>query len=347
LYPENDYYFIAESIDSNGTRLQSDPVTSRLRIVVATPGPTFNSGLPTPIPYIHQAPTLEQTIQEARAYSVSRSGSFIFLILATLLYILLILIEETTLVILVDWIIGLSALPVGRSRHHRHSFSILDALTNRGVSRAEVTVIHDDKIVQTFLSDFEGKVRFSWPLDQPVQIRITKRGYEATTVTFDHEVTDIRLEPVTAAHYYSGLSTKFIFHLKHSLRFSNLVLLVVGTLLLIPSLFSPGWVALGTFLGYIVLWALFLYAQPREYHIAQIVDQATKEPVAYAHVVTYTHGKQKHLVSDHDGYLTLAYPLPEKISIMKEGYTLINREHISMTAITADPIVFGLQPREA
>lgn len=289
-------------------------------------------------------------ITESRGESLSQQGSIAAVILAGVLFVVGFLIEEVSLLALVDWLLAVLAFRIWRARNVKSNFRIYDSVTGKPITGAQVLVVDkvSNAVVRTVHSDAHGRILFDWPVDHDLTLRITREGYQALNVPFTDEVHDVKLLPLTHIVNDKGLvGSELKFQLRHSLRVINIALLSFGTLLLVPVIVE-GVSALDavTLVAYLYLWFLFFKYMPRRYHLGKVINAQTETPVPYASVVLYRKNKAEHRKSNAQGVVLIPYPLPDFISLSKKGFVGNLRQTIPFSSISPDPIILALKPKQ-
>jgi hypothetical protein len=275
-------------------------------------------------------------------YSDDEKSSFLILLLTATLSFLLFLTERLSLVLVLDWFLGYRAVNLWRARNQNTFFTIFDGERHRPISGVEIAVLDAGRIKSTFHSDSSGRVFFSWPNDGPATIRASKMGYKSVTTTFANEVYDMTLEPLV-----HDLTLRTGFYIHQSVRTAFFITLIVGTFLLIPTMFhQPNELEFVTLVGYLCIWLAHLRARSHPYHLAQVINYRTEEPLPGVHIILSHNSEVKQTQTDQAGLVKLAYPLPEKISLRKPGYHAIARQRIPITAISSDILLLIMRETE-
>ncbi len=344
IFPDTSYLFFAESTDAAGDTAVSQALP--FSITGNDSGSSDHAAFdPTPENLSSDQVGLVTILNEARDYTQSQSASFGFVILTLLLTLAIFFAEETTWVLFFDWILSFAALHLWHTRRNKHIFRILDSRSSRPIPGAEVAIVIGGQIVQKFLSNESGTILFSWPSDKPIEVRVTRKGFHAAQETFHHEVHDIALDPLFAPLGHDLLPPKTLFYLKHSLKVMHSASLALGTLLLVVS-FRSGWSSLSvaTTIIYIFLWLMFFFLLPRRFHVAQVIDLTTQQPIPFVKISGHGRGLSRRYITDRNGITRFHYPLPASLSLTKKGYSSITNQVVSATSIAPGILILGMQP---
>jgi hypothetical protein len=173
--------------------------------------------------------------------------------------------------------------------------------------------------------------------------RVTKNGYQATIVTQLNDPSTIYLMPLVSDT--SLLLREYVFK---GIKLLGLAALIWGTLLLLVIVANAPTVVFLTvmLIGYISLWLMLLQLVGPQKHSAKIINPHTNEPVRHAKVVLTHAGKARHRITNAHGIIHFAYPLPERISIIKPGFKPVTRQTVPMSSISPDEIIFLLHPED-
>lgn len=340
LIPGGTYTFTVKSVDSDGIELTSLPVSFAIAEGHKTTGEETEA-LPPPI----EQKSEPEVLRDIQGFIDARSGSLVFLLTAYLLAGLLFLVEETTWLLALDWMIGMIGLSLGRKRQQRYMLRVYDALTDRPLHGAEVSIMVQKALAKHGVTNYRGEFPLSWHTTESTDIRISKPGYEAVMLPFTGESMDIVLRPTGSYDEHVFPWNQRLHHLKHSLRVGHMASLILGTLLLLFLVAErPTALVMLTFLGYALAWLGYARMRPRHYQLTRIVDMVTGYPIAHALVLGHTTHRTKRWITDRSGYLKLAYPLPESLTIRKYNYQPLVRRPISASSMSSDILEIGIDP---
>ncbi len=343
IIPGLSYRFYAESTDENGDTSISAPFLFMLPAVDVAAAAQFPS-VQDEDSLATESVDLVDLLQEARTYTQSQIASTGFAFVTFLLTLAIFLAEETTWFLFFDWILGFAALHLWHSRRQKSSFRVLDSRTNRPIPGAEVALLIGGQIVQTFHSTELGDVLFSWPTDKPITVRISRKGFHALERTFAHGLDDVALDPLFAPMGKELIPAGLIFGLKHSLKIMHSSVLILGTLLLIPSLLAEPSLLDGLTTGaYLLLWVLYFFSLPRRFHMVQVIDVTTHQPLSFARIASHGPKGSRHYITDRNGLARFLYPLPSSVTIHKKGYQPVINQALSATSIAPGILILGMQ----
>ncbi len=365
LFTGDSYSFVAISFDNQGRKFTSDgtsivikpldiPETSvsepfangqRIRFSLLQPFTAFHNYLRN-----NKKNALTQ-LQEAKIEASGRTPShapMAVALITALITILIFLLEEGSVWLLLDAFLLIPLVRLAKLRGHRHIFRIISGASNRPLYGAEVAIIRkeNDEVVETYTTDVLGCVSFNWPLDKPVTVRVTRKGYQGRKVTFTTEVFDIMLTPLNDIINPSKLlAMDARFQLRHSLPAVQRTVLIIGSLfLLLAAITQLTLLVLVMAAIYGYLWVQHAIMHPKRYHLLQVVDTVQEKPIPHVKVTTFQGHRKRVYVTDEEGMVPIPFPMPEFISLDKRGYMSVLKQTIPMTAVSSEPLVFPLDP---
>lgn len=311
-----EYVFIAQSTDDNGIVYNSEPMRYRMQTVTPrsqSKAMTTDTQEDEALPF-----SFVSTVQEAQQYSAAQTGSVVFFLLAFVLAVLIVILEESTWLVLAEWLIGLVVLQLWRSRRHQIDFVVRHAVTGQPLADVEVTVLENGQSIASWLSDKEGRVVMEWPKNKALIIRVSREGYRTVTHALVMNPSDIVLEPLVST---DPTATSSSVSLRSGLRATHLVTLILGSLMSVAALIQDiNSVTLFSAVLFALLWLTYYIFSPRPYRLIQVIDSITHHPVSGAKALYMLKGKKKKVKSDQHGFIRINYPLPDTVKLMKSGY---------------------------
>ncbi len=337
LQPGEDYQFIPESIDSEGTSYIGAPVNYRILTDGSIPDEYTapqESSSPTTFRSLFQVESLSLVpiLQEAQSYALARSHSTGFGLLAAFLSFVIFLLEQASWSLVVCWIIAYASLQLWHARNHKPYFMVIDSETNQPIPSAIVTVLQNNQVIATLQSNKYGQVFFGWPTEQAVTIQVGHKGYRTATHIFVNEIFDIALDPMSASLHGEG-GMRIAFLIRHSLKLIHLIALIGGSVFALYSvIILHNFLSVVTLFLYMLLWFIFFTITPRRYNLAQVTDGLTHAPIPNVHVDLNYNGRRRHVTTDQYGFLTLYHPLPPMVTLSKNGFQQVADQSIPSPA---------------
>lgn len=268
--------------------------------------------------------------------------SLVLLIFSLCYYLIGFSYEHTVVPLVLQWVLGHTTLTTWARPKNMDSIVVRESEHEWPLPSVDVLVRQGNNPIFHVSTDAYGRAFLPSTLTRDVSLRFAKQGYHAISLGKDELTSNVTLTALTP-NFSSGLFYQVI----HSLRHVYLSFLVLGTFLLVPSLFihEPELITL-MLLGYLVLWVMELHSNMRRVHITKVVNEITGLPVVYAHIILHRGKQSLRVMTDWQGRAKIPYPLPQKISVMKRGYKSLRHVTIPITAITAEELILSLTPSE-